>query len=298
MAALILSVTHQDIDDVISSTGSVGLGGASRPFASLVQDYIQPRTGARISSSDGWSRGGDAELDEGNIYECLQEGGKTTFATHGGSSTIIGSRSTASSVKACSSGSSSSSMLSGGTWFASSTAYLQRTAFEEMRWRHRLRQWIDDCPNQLYAALTFMGGAVWRKRLMDDLGDQGDVSDLLDRRSDHELADLMENLGGNCVTTMSETFASIDHDRPGLLPRLYDQGLGHPHCRSQGQSWRPDEQGPDGRMAKAYGCPARTGMGKIRDGCRSGRLAGLSGRSALLATGGGAFRTMSSPFRQ
>jgi pyruvate dehydrogenase E1 component len=29
-----------------------------------------------------------------------------------------------------------------------------------------------------------MGGAVWRKRLMDDLGDQGDVTALIESRSD------------------------------------------------------------------------------------------------------------------
>jgi pyruvate dehydrogenase complex dehydrogenase (E1) component len=53
-----------------------------------------------------------------------------------------------------------------------------------------------------------MGGAVWRKRLMDDLGDQGDVTALIERRSDDELAALMENLGGNCVETMAEAFAA------------------------------------------------------------------------------------------
>src|SRR3546814_10755039 len=41
-----------------------------------------------------------------------------------------------------------------------------------------LRAWIDSCPNQLYSALTFQGGAAWRKRLMDDLGDQGAVSEI------------------------------------------------------------------------------------------------------------------------
>ena len=49
-----------------------------------------------------------------------------------------------------------------------------------------------------------MGGAVWRTRLMEDLGDQGDVSALIDRRSDDELAALMENLGGNCVDTVRD----------------------------------------------------------------------------------------------
>ena len=59
------------------STGSVGLGVAITLFASLVQDYL---------TAHGWmddqDRGrfvaliGDAELDEGNIYEALIEGAK------------------------------------------------------------------------------------------------------------------------------------------------------------------------------------------------------------------------------
>ena len=54
----------------------------------------------------------------------------------------------------------------------------------------RLRAWIDSCPNQLYSALTFQGGAAWRKRLLDDLGDQGPVSRLIDKRSDEALGRL------------------------------------------------------------------------------------------------------------
>ena len=33
-----------------------------------------------------------------------------------------------------------------------------------------LRRWIDDCPNSLYSALTFQGGAAWRQTLLADLG--------------------------------------------------------------------------------------------------------------------------------
>jgi pyruvate dehydrogenase E1 component len=105
---------------------------------------------------------------------------------------------------------------------------LQRAAFEEPG-GGKLKSWIDACPNQEYAALTFMGGAIWRKRLMDDLGDQGDVS-ALDRppQSDAELAALMENLGGNCVETMAETFASITHDRPTCFLAYTIKGWGTP----------------------------------------------------------------------
>ena len=49
---------------------------------------------------------------------------------------------------------------------------LQEAAFAEPG-GDTLRDWIDACPNQLYAALTFQGGAAWRKRLLDDIGDQG-----------------------------------------------------------------------------------------------------------------------------
>ena len=91
---------------------------------------------------------------------------------------------------------------------------LQRAAFAEPG-GEKLRAWIDDCPNQLYSALTFMGGAVWRAS-HGCTGRSGDVSALIARRSDKELADLMENLGGNCVETMAEVFAGIDHDRPEI----------------------------------------------------------------------------------
>src|SRR5690554_1299768 len=67
----------KDKDDVDFSTGSVGLGVAMTSFASLVQDYIRAKYWGR-----DWPEGrmialvGDAELDEGNIYEALLEGWK------------------------------------------------------------------------------------------------------------------------------------------------------------------------------------------------------------------------------
>ena len=74
-----------------------------------------------------------------------------------------------------------------------------------------LRQWIDRCPNQLYSALTFQGGAAWRKRLLDDIGDQGAVSRLIESRSDEELARLMTNLGGHDLPTLIEAFEAGAH---------------------------------------------------------------------------------------
>jgi pyruvate dehydrogenase E1 component len=63
----------KDTDDVDFSTGSVGLGVAQTLFSSLVQDYVK---------AHGWMKDrpegrmialvGDAEMDEGNIFEGLE----------------------------------------------------------------------------------------------------------------------------------------------------------------------------------------------------------------------------------
>ena len=92
----------------------------------------------------------------------------------------------------------------------------------------RLREWIDTCPNQLYSALTFQGGAAWRKRLLDDLGDQGAVTQLIESRTDEELARLMTNLGGHDLPSLLEAFEAIDHDRPTVFIAYTIKGFGLP----------------------------------------------------------------------
>ena len=218
----------KDIDDVDFSTGSVGLGVAITSFASLVQDYIQAKE---------WGHGaplgrmvalvGDAELDEGNIYETLQEGWKNDLRNCWW--IIDYNRQSLDGIVREGLFERIEKIFDAFGWDVVRAKYgrLQREAFAEPG-GSALRDWIDACPNQEYSALTFMGGAVWRKRLMDDLGDQGEVSALIERRNDDELAALMENLGGNCVETMAETFAAIDHDRPTCFLAYTVKGWGTP----------------------------------------------------------------------
>ncbi|MCE8522003.1 transketolase [Ruegeria pomeroyi] len=218
----------KDVDDVDFSTGSVGLGVAVTAFAALVQDYI---------AAKDWGQGapmgrmvalvGDAELDEGNVYETLQEGWKNDLRNCWW--IIDYNRQSLDGIVREGLFERVEKIFDAFGWDVVRIKYgaLQRAAFAEPG-GDKLRDWIDACPNQQYSALTFMGGAVWRKRLMEDLGDQGDVSALLDRRSDDELAELMENLGGNCVATMAETFAGIDHDRPTCFLAYTVKGWGTP----------------------------------------------------------------------
>ncbi|MEP5024741.1 MAG: 1-deoxy-D-xylulose-5-phosphate synthase N-terminal domain-containing protein, partial [Anderseniella sp.] len=200
----------KDIDDVDFSTGSVGLGVAITSFASLIQDYISAKTwGQGMPLGKMVALVGDAELDEGNIYEALQEGWKNDLRNTWW--IIDYNRQSLDGVVREGLWQRVEKIFDAFSWDVVRVKYghLQRAAFEE-RGGEKLKAWIDACPNQLYSALTFMGGSVWRKRLMDDLGDQGDVTALIDARSDDELAELMENLGGNCVATMAEAFEAID----------------------------------------------------------------------------------------
>ena len=76
--------------------------------------------------------------------------------------------------------------------------------------------------------LVFAGGAAWRKRLNDEIGDQGDVSRLIEKRSDEELAALMNNLGGHDLPSLLEAFHNADNDRPTCFISYTVKGFGLP----------------------------------------------------------------------
>jgi pyruvate dehydrogenase E1 component len=218
----------KDIDDVDFSTGSVGLGVAMTAFASLIQDYLTAKSWASERENGRMiALVGDAELDEGNIYECLQEGWK-----HGLRNTwwiIDYNRQSLDGVVHEGLWRRIEAIFAAFGWDIVRLKYGagQRAAFAEPGGA-ALRSWIDGCSNQLYAALTFQGGAAWRKRLMDDIGDQGPATALLERRTDDGLAALMNNLGGHCLETLTDTFAAVDHDRPTAFLAYTIKGWGTP----------------------------------------------------------------------
>jgi pyruvate dehydrogenase E1 component len=217
----------KDVDDVDFSTGSVGLGVAQTLFSSLTQDYVRSHFPTDRPEGRMVALVGDAEMDEGNIFESMLEGWK-----HGLRNcwwVIDYNRQSLDAV------------IREGLWERYQTLFrnfgwdvvivkygsLQEAAFKEPG-GERLRGWIDSCPNQLYSALVFQGGAAWRKRLNDELGDQGDVTRLIEKRSDDELARLMGNLGGHDLHAVIEAFRSADSDRPTCFICYTIKGSGLP----------------------------------------------------------------------
>lgn len=218
----------KDVDDVDYSTGSVGLGAAITTFGSIIQDYIHAKHWGRdVPLGRHIALVGDAELDEGNVYEALQEGWKNDLRNCWW--IIDYNRQSLDGVVHEGLFGRIEKIFEAFGWHVIQVKHgvLQRAAFEE-EGGAALREWIDACPNQQYAALTYQGGAVWRRRLMEDLGDQGPVSALIERRSDSELAALMENLGGNCVSTLADVFAGVTDDRPTCFLAYTIKGWGTP----------------------------------------------------------------------
>ena len=219
----------KDTDDVDFSTGSVGLGVAQTLFSSLVQDYLRLKGwGTERPEGKMVALVGDAEMDEGNIFEALLEGWK-----HGLRNTwwvVDYNRQSLDAVVREGLWSKFESMFRNFGWDVVVLRHgaLQMAAFQEPG-GERLRAWIEGCPNQLYSALTFSGGAAWRKRLQDELGDQGEVSTLIGRRTDDQLAALMGNLGGHDLPSLLEAFAAARlHDRPVCFICYTIKGFGLP----------------------------------------------------------------------
>lgn len=216
----------KDTDDVDFSTGSVGLGVAQTLFSSLVQDYVR---------AHGWMEGkregrmialiGDAELDEGNIYEALIDGWKQGLRNTWW--IVDYNRQSLDAVVREGLWEKFDAMFRNFGWDVVILKYgkLMQAAFNE-EGGEALRTWIDECPNQLYAALCFQGGAAFRKRMLAQLPPHAHA--IIERRSDSELLALMSNLAGHDLATMLEAFESIDHDRPVCFIAYTIKGVGLP----------------------------------------------------------------------
>ncbi|WP_176594199.1 transketolase [Sphingobium sp. EM0848] len=218
----------KDAIPVDFSTGSVGLGVAVTAFTSLVQDYLIAHDAIREEDAGRMiALMGDAELDEGNIYECLIEGYKHDLRNCWW--IVDYNRQSLDSTTADRMFRRFDDIFETCGWRVVTLKYgkRQREAFARPGGK-TLEEWIDNCPNAEFAALTYQGGAAWRDRLMADIGRKPNVKKLLDSFDDAALAALMTNLGGHCMESLIEAFDSANDDRPTLFIAYTVKGFGLP----------------------------------------------------------------------
>ncbi len=208
------------------STGSVGLGVAITAFASLVQDYL---TAHGMMAEEDRGRFvaliGDAELDEGNIYECLIEAYKHDIRNCWW--IVDYNRQSLDATSADRMFERFDEIFASCGWRTIKLLYGKRLAAAlATEDGAPVKQWIEALSNADYAALCYQAGAAWRARLTADLGAAADR--FLSTFDDDSLASLMTNLGGHCLETLVEAFDAASDDLPTLFIAYTVKGFGLP----------------------------------------------------------------------
>ena len=141
----------KDPDRVDFSTGSVGLGAAAPLFAAVTRRYVDAHFGPR-DRSRFVALMGDAELDEGNVWEAIADP-----ATQGLGNVmwvVDFNRQSLDRVVPGMRIEQWSQQFAAAGWHVATVKYGKklRAAFEQPGGA-ALRQWIDDMPNEQYQAL-------------------------------------------------------------------------------------------------------------------------------------------------
>ena len=268
----------KDPDVADFSTGSVGLGAVAPLFAAATRRYVNahfpPAPGG--PSPRFVALVGDAELDEGNIWEAIAD---PALQGLGNVMWVVDvNRQSLDRV------------------IPGMKIHKLRRMFEESGWHvveakygHLLRQHfardggdalrrcIDDMSNEEYQSLFAHRGASLRERLFGSA--PAEMGGLLADVADDDLAELVQNLGGHDIPTLLDAYRACDEvaDRPSVVFAYTVKGWGLPiagdplnhaamlsgaqidELRAQlglaiEQEWdRFDESSPEGRLCGSVG---------------------------------------------
>ena len=264
------------------STGSVGLGVAITLFSSLVQDYLTGR---------GWmdeaDRGrfvalvGDAELDEGNIYEALIEGAKHDVRNLWW--VLDYNRQSLDAVSADKMFERFDDIFRACGWRVVELKYGRKLAAAMSR-DSAVKGWFDSLPNADLSALHYQGGGAIRARLEADLGNKAGA--FLKANDDAALQSLFSDLGGHCMESLVEAFDEAARDDvPTLFIAWTIKGHGLPfagHKDNHSGLMNPTQmaafrdqmgvrEGHEWEPLEGLGNNARTGVEALIDRCRIAR---------------------------
>ena len=219
----------KDVDQVDFSTGSVGLGVAVTLFASMVQDYLQTREMLPPDQEPGRmvSLMGDAELDEGNVWEAMLEGWKHDVRNLWW--IIDYNRQSLDSTVSDRLFGRFDDIFRTTNWNVITLKYGKKLeAAYAKAGGDALEKWIDECPNSLYSALTYKGGKGFREHLVRDIGKVSGIKAMLDEHDDDSLGELMTDLAGHDMESVLEGFKKADPERPNCFIAYTVKGKGMP----------------------------------------------------------------------
>ncbi|MBC7374805.1 MAG: pyruvate dehydrogenase, partial [Frankiales bacterium] len=213
----------KDPDTPDYSTGSVGIGATAPVWGAIARRYVATHSdlapgGRQISLL------GDAELDEGAIWECVadpvvQQLGEVLWVVD------LNRQSLDRIVPDIAIGR-WQGMFAAAGWQVLEVKYGRRLqALFDRPGGDRLRTRIDGTANEEFQFLLRSPGDLLRDRLV---GDDGALRALVSDLTDAELTAAVRDLGGHDLVRLTETFSRVDSDRPTVVFAYTVKGRGLP----------------------------------------------------------------------
>jgi pyruvate dehydrogenase E1 component len=216
----------KDPDEVDFSTGSVGLGAAAPLFAAVTRRYVDAHFGPRPRSRFV-ALLGDAELDEGNVWEAIADPACDGL---GNVLWIVDfNRQSLDRIVPGVRIESWRGHFEAAGWHVLEVKYgvLLQAAFARPGGA-ALRGWLDQMSNEQYQSLFGVAGEELRKQFLD--GAPAEVAQAIADVPDAELAPLIQDLGGHDLAAMLQAYAACDAvtDRPSVIFAYTVKGWGLP----------------------------------------------------------------------
>ena len=205
----------KDPDTVDFSTGSVGLGAVAPLFAAVARQYVDSHFGPRPKSRF-ISVIGDAELDEGNIWEALAD---PATANLGSVMWVVDFNRQ------------SLDRIIPGVRIAQWRAQFEAAGWhvKEVKYGSKLKKvfedsgsktfkvWFDEIPNEQYQSLFGLTAQEARIRFLE--GSPDGVSQFLEKYRDEQLFEILTDLGGHDISSLLEAFNDCDEveDKPSVV---------------------------------------------------------------------------------
>jgi pyruvate dehydrogenase E1 component len=214
----------KDPDPVDYSTGSVGIGATAPIWGAVARRYLGSHFQGAESQGRQYSLLGDAELDEGAVWEAIVDPG---VAELGEVVWVVDvNRQSLDRVVPLIATDRLRGMFTAAGWQVITLKYGR--LLEELFARpggEALRHRIDAMPNPEYQRLLRCDAADLRRRL--PAGDES-IAALIASLDDAALAAAIRNLGGHDLRSLDEAYRAIEDDRPTLILAYTIKGYGLP----------------------------------------------------------------------
>ncbi|WP_439032119.1 transketolase-like TK C-terminal-containing protein [Gordonia terrae] len=216
----------KDPDTVDYSTGSVGIGATAPIWGAIARRYVQTSTG-HAGSGRQYSLVGDAELDEGAVWEAIVD---PAVAELGEVVWIVDmNRQSLDRVVPTIAAGRLEAMFRAAGWQVITVTFgaLLESLFARPGGA-ALRARIVEMPNAEYQRLLRCTPEQVRDRLPGDGPGADEISRLIADLDDATLSAAIRNLGGHDMAALIEAYRQIDDSRPTVIIAYTIKGYGLP----------------------------------------------------------------------